>query len=324
VLGEPLVPEGLEGEDAFWASQRNQVRFWHGLGYDFYCVRGAYDWPSLRRARTADTAELSKGERAWVQQEGGVITRPEEFDEYPWPGPASQNMFDFVPQLQGELPDGMGLTWRLSGILENTMWLMGYEGISFALMDEPELVRKVVRKVADRAAELFSAALKHPEIRAVVLGEDMGFKTQTMLPPDVMREFIFPQQKRLVDMAHEKGVPFVLHSCGKLEAIMDDLIGFVGIDAKHSFEDVIETVVEAKAKYGERIAVLGGIDVDKLARYDEADLRAYVRDTIQGAAPKGGYALGSGNSVANYVKVSNFLAMLEEGRTHGRYPLRGK
>ena len=31
-------------------------------------------------------------------------------------------------------------------------------------------------------------------------------------------------------------------------------------------------------------------------------------------APGGGYALGTGNTVANYIPVKNYLAMLEAGR----------
>ena len=44
-----------------------------------------------------------------------------------------------------------------------------------------------------------------------------------------------------------------------------------------------------------------------------------TRRILEACMPGGGYALGSGNSVANYVKVENFLAMLDEGWQVGRY-----
>ena len=106
----------------------------------------------------------------------------------------------------------------------------------------------------------------------------------------------------------------MLHSCGNLSAIMEDLIVGVGIDAKHSFEDVIESVVEDKALYGDRIALMGGIDVDFLCRADEGAVRARVRKTLDACMPGGGYCLGTGNSVANYIPLGNYLAMLDEGR----------
>lgn len=65
-------------------------------------------------------------------------------------------------------------------------------------------------------------------------------------------------------------------------------------------------------KYGDRVAALGGIDMDKLGRMDEKELRKYVRDTLEKCIP-GRYALGSGNTVANYIPLQNYLAMLDEG-----------
>lgn len=94
---------------------------------------------------------------------------------------------------------------------------------------------------------------------------------------------------------------------------MEDLIEDVKIDAKHSFEDAIMPVATFKEKYGRRIAVLGGIDVDVLVRFGEEELRGYVRNVLKACMPGGRYCLGSGNSVANYVPVKNYLIMLEVG-----------
>ena len=51
--------------------------------------------------------------------------------------------------------------------------------------------------------------------------------------------------------------------------------------------------------------------MDKLGRMEEADLRAYVRDILDKCMP-GRFALGSGNTVANYIPVRNYLAMVDE------------
>jgi uroporphyrinogen decarboxylase len=36
--------------------------------------------------------------------------------------------------------------------------------------------------------------------------------------------------------------------------------------------------------------------------------------------PGGGYALGSGNSITNYMKIENYKAMLDIGTKYGKYP----
>jgi uroporphyrinogen decarboxylase len=158
-----------------------------------------------------------------------------------------------------------------------------------------------------------------PNVGALWLGDDMGFKTQTMISPRHMQQYVFPYQRRLAEIAHSHDLPFLLHACGNLERIMPTLIEEVGIDAKHSFEDVIMPVTEAKRRYGDQIAILGGVDVDYLCRHSEAEVRAYTRHILDACMPGGGYALGTGNSVANYIPVRNYLAMLDEGRTYGVY-----
>jgi uroporphyrinogen decarboxylase len=94
---------------------------------------------------------------------------------------------------------------------------------------------------------------------------------------------------------------------------MDELMDDVGIDAKHSFEDVITPVADAKRLWGDRVAILGGVDMDYLCRHSEEEVRAYTQRVIAACAPGGGYALGTGNTVANYIPIQNYVAMLEEG-----------
>jgi uroporphyrinogen decarboxylase len=93
---------------------------------------------------------------------------------------------------------------------------------------------------------------------------------------------------------------------------MNDLIDDVGIDAKHSFEDVIDPVASFRQRYARRVAVLGGADVDYIARHTPDEVRRYSRAVLESCAPEGGYAFGTGNSVVNYLPVENYIAMLQE------------
>jgi uroporphyrinogen decarboxylase len=72
-------------------------------------------------------------------------------------------------------------------------------------------------------------------------------------------------------------------------------------------------VGEFMRRYGDRVGVLGGVDVDKMCRSSEEEIRSYVRGILDECMPGGRYALGTGNSVANYIPIENYLAMLEEG-----------
>ena len=71
-------------------------------------------------------------------------------------------------------------------------------------------------------------------------------------------------------------------------------------------------VAEFQARYGDRIAVLGGLDVHILSTATPEEVRAQTRRLMETCGPRGRYAIGSGNSVPSYVPVDNYLAMVDE------------
>jgi len=319
VLGEVVVKPQPHNREQNQRFIDQKIRFFYSLGYDYVPVR--VDTGLIRkRAKASDTAILSRGEREWVNQSVALITNQKEFEKYPWPEPENVDYFP-VEYAAKNLPSGMKIIPRSSGVLEWTMWLMGYENFSYALIDDPELVKNVVDKIGNHLVRTYDNLADMDKVGAVWFCDDMGHKTGTLISPAHLRQYILPWHREIVQVVHRRGLPFLLHSCGNLEAIMDDLINYVGIDAKHSFEDVILSAPQAKEKYGDKISVLGGVDVDILARGEEDEVRGYVRSIIKRCAPGGGYCLGSGNSVTNYVKLKNYLAMLEEGWSYGRYPI---
>ena len=201
--------------------------------------------------------------------------------------------------------------------LEWLSFLMGYETLCLALYDDRDLVRAIADKILEINRVLARRMLAFDCVQFLWGSDDLGFRTGTLIGPDDLREFVLPAHREMAALAHAAGRPYLLHSCGNLSAIMDDLIDDVQIDAKHSFEDTIESVVDAKSTYGHRIAVLGGIDVDFLCRASETAIRRRVRETLDACLPGGGFLLGTGNSVANYIPLDNYLAMLDEGRRYG-------
>ncbi|MFB3882212.1 MAG: uroporphyrinogen decarboxylase family protein [Armatimonadota bacterium] len=309
--------QGPPPGDADGAAQW-RIRFWQEMGYDYVTVSTDISFPNPGLT-TDDTAALSRGTRGWVDESKGAITDWEQFEKYPWPKVTPAG-FRTLETYGKHLPDGMKIVPILpGGPFENLSFLMGLETFSYALVDQPDLVEAIAERVGETLVEVAEVTSGMPFVGAQWLNDDMGFKGATMASPEVMRRYVFPYQRRITEIAHRNGKPVLLHSCGKLDVIADDLIDGVGIDAKHSFEHVIQPVWEAKRTWGKRIALLGGVDMDVLARGTEDEVRAYTRRCIEECAPGGGWALGSGNSVANYLPVANFLAMLDEGWKRGSY-----
>ena len=312
------LEEGLDRTDPHFALRR-QVRLHEFLGYDFIrCGPEGMDMP-MNRLVTGDTAgALARGGgRSYLDEHRGPVTTWEEFEAYPWPDVEKMTTRS-LEWCEENLPEGMCVVGGsgFAHFAEHLTWLMGYTTFCEALFERRDLIRALYDRILEMNLRAASLMTQFSCVKALWGSDDMGFRGGPLMSPDDLREFVLPGHKALADIAHAAGRPYLLHSCGNLACIRDDLVDGVGIDAKHSFEDTIEPVTTAKKTWGRRVALLGGIDVDFLCRADEAAVRRRVRDTLDVCLEGGGYCLGTGNSVANYIPLDNYLALLDEGRNY--------
>lgn len=303
------APGNREGEEAYLD---NFIAFWHRLGYDF--VRFEESLPFVENELVGSDPSLADGRRHWRDMRRGAIADWADFESYPWPlvTPESLARYEY---LATHLPEGMGLiACHAGGMYEHLAAIFSYEGLCFALHDQPELVAAVAGRLGELMLKFYGQLVELPGLIAVFPGDDMGFRSATLIPPDALRRYTLPWHTRLARLSHDHGLPYFLHSCGNLTAIMDDLIDDVGIDAKHSFENAIMPVQEFQSVYGRRIGILGGVDIDVLSRSSPEGVRAEVRSIIDVCHPRGRFAIGSGNSIPSYIPVENFLAMIDEAQ----------
>jgi len=296
------------------------LRFCYENDYDYVWAWTGLAFPRDNYLEAADPAaveNLPGGARLWQDESRGPIQSWADFESYPWPV-AERISYRAVEYLNGVVPEGMKISVNLGGIFENSSWLMGLESFSYALADQPELVAAICQKVGELTAAAAAHAVSIDNVGMIFLGDDLGFASGTLISPAVLREHIFPHHRRLVEIAHAGGKLALLHSCGNLARVMDEIID-LGFDGKHSFEDKIMPVEEVCRLWGDRIAILGGVDMDLLGRGSEEEVRRRTREILESCAAAGsGYCLGTGNSVANYLPAGNYLAMLDEGRRWNR------
>ena len=282
------------------------IAFWYHMGYDFVRLEMSLAFPGVTGRFSVETG------RNFAETTRGPVASWQDFEKYPWPDPGQA---DFMPYeyISTHLPEGMGfIANHAGGMYEHLSGLMGYETLCIALHEEPGLVGAIVQELGSRMMTYYERILELPNLIAIFPGDDMGFRTGTLISPDDLRKYTLPWHKKFATLAHASARKFFFHSCGNIEKIMPDLIDDVRIDAKHSFEDAILPVAEFKKRYGSRIGVLGGVDVDKLTRLRPCELRTYVRRIIDDCAPGGHFAIGSGNSIPDYVPLENYLTFVDE------------
>lgn len=309
LLGEPLPAAGTV--DGAAALVRQNVRLHHRLGFDAVKVSAPIPW-GITRLQATDP-EPPSGRLAWADEHAGPIATQADLDVFHWPDLAE---VDFAPVHTAidALPAGMKLLGFCGGVLEFAMDLMGMQNFLVATRKQPELVRAVVDGVGELLEQVLGAYCQFDAIGALWLGDDLGHKHGPLLAPRWVREHLVPWYRRFADVAHRHNRPFLLHTCGHTAGLMPDLVG-AGIDAKHSFEDVIEPVEQFYDHWHARIAVLGGIDVHLLSVGTPEEVRARV-EAVLAQTVAGGYMCGSGNSIPNYVPPENFLALVTTLHAH--------
>lgn len=288
----------LDAADGAWA---RLLKAFVAAGYDYanFGIPG-FGFESGQR-HTDQTRSLN---------EGAVITDRASFDAYEWPNAANAN-WELLDTIHEAMPPGMKMTISgPCGVLENVISLVGYETLCFLTLDDEPLVHDIFEQVGSRLLDYYTRAVEHTGVGACILNDDWGFNLQTMLSPGQMRTFVFPWHKRIVEVLHRAGKPAILHSCGYFDEVIEDVIEDMKFDGRHSYEDAIVPVEDAYDRLKGRIAVLGGIDMDFMCRRSTEDIYNRSKAMLE-RATDGGYALGSGNSIPEYVPDESYMAMIQ-------------
>lgn len=277
---------------------------------------GGYDYASTHTSGFHFEKIDRECKSTFSLNDGSTINDETSFEAYDWPDPENYD-YSRLKRIEPFLPDGMKLmVLGPGGLLENLIGLVGYDNLCFMLYDNPELVRAIVDNVGSRLLKNYEAALQYDTVGLLMINDDWGFKTQTFLSPDDMRKYIFPWHKKMVEAAHKKGIPAALHSCGYAEAIMEDIIEDIGFDGRHSYEDAISPVEVEYEKYHNRIAIMGGIDLDFIIKSPLEKITERSRNMLKRSEEKGSYMLGTGNSVPEYIPEENYFAMIKTALTY--------
>ena len=140
--------------------------------------------------------------------------------------------------------------------------------------------------------------LFNPEQDGVLWGQDFSTSKGSLISPAMFRELFLKPNKARVDHLHRKGIKVLKHCCGDNRDLLDMFIE-IGYDCYQSIDQTAgEDLCELKDSYGDRIALWGGVDVDRLIRGTTEEIRQDVRRAMACAKPGGGFILGASHSIA--------------------------
>jgi uroporphyrinogen decarboxylase len=320
----------LEVMDSFLGREANttedRIEFYAGAGYDYIPVSMA-KWFSGVPSREEETIQARshragrKNRIVFSQKESktGLVSTREEFCRYDWShhgwlrGGGDLSYLNHLAQL---MPEGMKLIAWSDGIFEFFSKFIGYERFCFALHDDGDFIEEVFREVGRRAVKAYERVARHPAVGAVWLADDIGYSEGLLWEPGLMRRHLFPWYKEIGRIARQNGKPFIFHSDGRLWDVVPDLLD-AGVNALQPIEPKSWDPLAIKKRYGNRLCIMGTIDLDLLCRGTGDQVMRMVKKHIDLLGADGGFVVGTSNTPTWYMNQGNFKAMLDTALEYG-------
>ena len=252
--------------------------------------------------------------------------------DYPWPKP---EQFGQLAGLKAQAENLFNNTdYAISlrrpgirgGLLDQGSNLRGMEQFMMDLALMPDYAQAMMEILAVIYADVYELALKEvgPYIQIVEAQDDLGAQLQPLISPATWRQVIKPSQKYIFDRVHKvaPNAKIVFHTDGNVYQMIPDFIE-IGIDVLNPIQPSARQMdsFELKKKYGDQISFHGAMDVQTVLNRDEAFVRADVRSRIRALGPGGGFILAPCNHIQWDIPPENVVAMYDEARKFGQYPL---
>lgn len=186
------------------------------------------------------------------------------------------------------------------------------------MIDDPEWIKEMLSANTELNITIMEELMSYGiEFDSAFFWDDLGYKNGTLFSPSMYKELLFPYHKRLCDFCNARGIYVVLHSCGNVSAFMP-----MFIEAGFACIQPIETkagmdLFDLKRKYGDRITLMGGIDVRAMASGGEI-LEREVIGKITFAKKGGGYIYHSDHSVPDNVSFENYSRVISIVKEYGK------
>jgi uroporphyrinogen decarboxylase len=260
-------------------------------------------------------AQKTEGKDGRLFYGDGLIRTEADLDMLVLPDPHDDAMYAEAEEFVRQKGDySLWFTTRM-GVFN--AWLsMGVETFSVALYENRPFVEEVFDRYYDWM-EVVAERISQMDFDVFFTTDDMAFKSQPFFSPKVFEELVLPRHRRI---AEKITIPWCMHSDGNLMPFLKDILD-LGIDGLHPIEKGAMDIRAMKRDYGDRICLLGNVDLNLLGIGTPEQVDEEVRGLIRDVAPGGGYVVTSGNSLAAYLNPTNVLAMSEAVRKYGKYPI---
>ncbi len=201
---------------------------------------------------------------------------------------------------------------------EPSWFRYGQEKFLMDMINKPELIKDMFATHTQLVMDSYDLLAKQGiEVDGIFLGGDIAYKNGMMFSPRCYKELLFPYHKKLCDFFKSYHLPIAYHTDGNLDECLPFLLE-AGITCIQPIEVKADNdLLSLKNKYGDRLVLMGGIDVRKMEKKE--DIEEEIRNKIPLVKENGGYIYHSDHSVPPTVSFENFKHLIERVKEFGRY-----
>jgi len=228
---------------------------------------------------------------------------------YDFPDPLDRRFFENIPRKIAQFPDRFRVFQIGFSLYERAWTLRGLENLMMDFLDHPDFVYELFSAIADYNITQAREALKY-DIDAVYFGDDWGQQRGLQMGPKIWHEFIYPVLKRMYGVVGEAGKFVMIHSCGDVDELFEDLI-VAGVNCFNPFQPEVMDVYSLLPQYRGRLAFHGGLSTQRTLPFGAVrDVQAETRRLLE-LGRDGGYIFAPAHDVEGDVPLENMLAAIE-------------
>lgn len=220
----------------------------------------------------------------------------------------SQDRFadDWLATAQSCLHAGKVLCVGIPGGFDEPRQLMGEEALCLAFYEQPELIHDMLDTFADTACKVLDRVTSAIPVDLLFVHEDMAGKSGPLVGPSQVRQFIAPYYRRVWNLLHARGTRlFDQDSDGDMNPVIDEFLD-AGVNCMHPMEPAAGMdIVKVHEKYGQRLAVYGGIDKHVLRKSTDA-IDAELEYKLPPMIRTGGCVLALDHRIPNGTPLAHY------------------
>ena len=235
---------------------------------------------------------------------------PGNLGAYRFPDPEDPRRFAGFDAALGKRGERLVIATIAFTLFERAWTLAGMENLLVAMIEDAGFVNELFDRILDYDMRVARIALSFP-IDGMRFGDDWGQQRGLIMGPVLWRRFIRPRIARLYGMVKAAGKRVFIHSCGRVEEILPDLID-AGVDAFNPFQPEVMDVRRMKELHGAALTFFGGISTQRTLPYaTPEETRREVEGLIQTIGRGGGFIAAPAHDIPRDARPENVAAMLD-------------